>query len=432
MNAGRPRGSVTAWALYDFANSAFTTLIVTFIYATYFTRSIAENETLGTTQWAWAITITALVVAVLSPYLGAIADRYNVRHRLLLLSTIAAIAGSALLYLPGKGQVLLALVIFTLANIAFEVACVFYNAYLPDLAPKDKIGRVSGFGWGLGYIGGLLCLVVALFGFVQTDSPILGFSTEGGAHIRATNLLVAVWYGLFAIPIFLVVPHRKAARVPDVRRVVREANAQLYDTFTEIRSRYKSLLRFLVARLVYNDGLVTLFAFGGVYAVGTFGFNTEEVIIFGIALNVTAGLGAFLFGFIDDRLGGKAAIRLSLFGLIVFGTAGILAPSATWFWVAGLGAGLMVGPNQSASRSLMGRFVPRAKQTEFFGFFAFSGKATSFLGPLLLGQVTLLAHSQRAGMATILAFFLVGLWLLGRVSEKDGISAATQHVAIGR
>ena len=418
------RKTVAAWAFYDFANSAFTTLIVSFIYATYFTQGIAENETLGTAQWAWAVTITALVVAVLSPYLGAVADQYGLRRRFLLVSTVIAVAGSVLLFYPGKGQVLLALTIFTVANIAFEMSNVFYNAYLPDIAPEHKIGRISGIGWGFGYVGGLLCLAVALFGFVQTDSPIFGFSMEDSENIRATNLLVAVWYAVFAIPIFLWVRERRPLHTRGIRRVLSEANAQLSGTLREIRGRYRHLLRFLVARLVYNDGLITVFAFGGVYAVGTFDFTTEEVIIFGIALNVTAGLGAFLFGFVDDWLGGKTAIILSLVGLIAFGIVGVLAPSATWFWIAGLGAGMLVGPNQSASRSLMGRFVPKDRKNEFFGFYAFSGKATSFLGPLLLGQITLWAGSQRAGMATIIVFFAAGLVLMTRVNEKKGMAAA--------
>lgn len=318
----------------------------------------------------------------------------------------------------------MALLIFAIANIAFEMSNVFYNAYLPDVASSRSIGRISGFGWGLGYIGGLLCLMAALFGLVQTENPILGFSTHDNAHIRATNLLVAAWYAVFAIPIFLWVRSPKPQRVPNLRGIVTRANAQLLNTFQDIRHRYRQLFRFLIARLVYNDGLITLFAFGGIYAVGTYGFTTKDVIIFGIALNIAAGLGAFLFGILDDRLGGKTAIFLSLVGLITFGTLGVWAPSADWFWVAGLGAGIMVGPNQSASRSLMGRFVPPAKKNEFFGFFALSGKATAFLGPLLLGQVTLWAGSQRAGMATIIVFFLVGLLLLTRVNETKGMATA--------
>jgi len=427
------RRTILSWALYDFANSSFTTLIVTFIYATYFTKAIADNETVGTAQWANAITITGLIVAVLSPYMGAMADRGGYRRRFLMAITVVGVVCSAALFFPQRGEVLLALTIFTLANVAFELGSVFYNAYLPDIATKEKIGRVSGFAWGMGYIGGLLSLVVALVAFVQEDSgvfafaqDIFGFSTENGENIRATNLLVAVWYAIFALPIFLWVKDRKPVVTFDIKNIFRDTNRQLRNTFYEIRSRHKQTFRFLIARLVYNDGLVTVFAFGGIYAQGTFGFTTEEVILFGIVLNVMAGLGAFAFGYIDDKIGGKRTIVVALICLFLFGLVAVLAPTAKWFWVSGIAVGIMIGPTQSASRSLMGRFVPFEKETEFYGFFAFSGKATAFLGPMMLGLFTTLFDSQRVGVSTVLFFFIVGLFLLLRVDEKEGMKRANR------
>lgn len=416
--------AIWGWAFYDFANSAFTTLIVTFIYATYFTQAIATNETDGISQWALAVTITGVVVAVLSPYLGALADQGGLRRKFLMLTTAVCAAGSALLFFPTEGQVVFALVVFTISNIAFELAHVFYNAYLPDLAPPSKIGRVSGYGWGAGYMGGLLCLVIALFGFVQAETPILGFSTEAGEHIRATNLLVAVWVGVFALPIFLWVPDTRAGSLPALGTLIRDTNAQLLGTLRSITGQYRQVLRFLIARLIYNDGLITVFAFGGIYAATTFGFSTEEVIIFGIALNVTAGLGAFVFGHVDDWLGGRRTIILSIVGLLVFGAFAVTTTSVFWFWVVALSAGLLAGPNQAASRSLLGRFVPPNKLNEFYGFYAFSGKFTSFLGPAILGLVVHLTASQRWGLATVLIFFAVGLILLVRVDEQKGIADA--------
>ncbi len=424
------RRAVFAWSLYDFANSSFTTLVVTFIYAAYFTKGIAENEIAGTGQWSIAVTITALVVALLSPYLGAIADRGGYRKRFLLITTVVGAGGSAVLFFPQQGEVVFALVVFTVANIAFEMGMVFYNAYLPDLAPPEKIGRISGYGWGLGYLGGLLCLVVALFAFVQTETPLFGFSTDGGAHIRATNLLVAAWYAVFALPLFLWVKDRPAPPLAPGRSLLRMASRQLMGTFTEIRQRYRQIVRFLVARLIYNDGLITIFAFGGIYAQGTFGFETAEIILFGIALNVAAGAGALAFGFLDDALGGKTTILISIAGLFGATLLAVLTASKLGFWVAAVVVGLLAGPNQAASRSLMGRFVPPEKDNEFFGFFAFSGKATSFLGPLLLGWFTTLFASQRAGVATLLGFFLVGGLLLLLVDEQEGIALAKKPVEL--
>ena len=422
------RRTVSAWTFYDFANSSFTTLVVTFVYSTYFTRAIAADEVTGTGQWATAVTVTALVVALLSPYVGAIADRGGYRKRFLLVTTVLCIAGTVGLFFPQEGEVMLALTIFVVANVAFEMANVFYNAYLPELAPPEKIGRISGYGWGLGYVGGLLCLVVALFVFVNPETPPFGLSKADGGHVRATNLLVAGWFALFALPMFIWVKDRKVPLFPKEKSLFRSANRQFVNTFHEIRQQYRQVFRLLLARLVYNDGLVTIFAFGGIYAQGTFGFTTEDVILFGIAINVSAGAGAVLFGFVDDRIGAKRTILITLVGLCAAVLMAVLAPTAAWLWASALLTGLLVGPNQSASRSLMGRFVPEAKENEFYGFFAFSGKATSFLGPYLLGLFTGIFESQRYGVATVLIFFIIGAILLVRVDEAEGIRLARQPV----
>ncbi|MFQ5572105.1 MAG: MFS transporter [Rhodothermales bacterium] len=421
------RRVIFSWAFYDFANSSFTTLVVTFIYAAYFAKGIAPDEDLGAARWSNAVSITALIVAVLSPYVGAIADRGGYRKRFLLISTVVGVAATSLLFFPQPGQIFFALSVFVVANVAFEMGMVFYNAYLPDITPQDQIGKVSGYGWGLGYIGGLLCLIIALFAFVQTETPLFGFSTENGANIRATNLLVAVWFALFAIPIFLWVKDRPAPPLPKGQSVLRQANRQLVNTFHEIRQQYRQIFRFLVARLIYNDGLITIFSFGGIYAQNVFDFELADVIIFGIVLNVAAGLGALAFGFLDDFLGGKSTILITLAGLFCAGLLAVLTTSRMWFWAAAIVVGILLGPNQSASRSLMGRFVPAAKETEFYGFFGFSGKATAFLSPALFGGFTEL-FGIRAGMATVLLFFVVGGILLLRVNEKEGIELAQRPV----
>ncbi len=424
---GRVIGS---WALYDFANSSFTTLVVTFIYATYFTQGIAADDVTGTSQWSLAVTASAIVVALASPYLGAMADQGGYRKRFLFVSTAVSIIGSVALFFPGPGEVLLALSIFTVANVAFELANVFYNAFLPDIAPPEKIGRVSGYGWALGYAGGLVCMVVALFLLVRVDVPPFGLDASTGEHIRATNILVALWFAVFAIPLFLFVPEVQQRQAAPEKWVFMDASRQIAATLHEIR-RYRQIFRLLVARLIYNDGLVTIFAFGGIYAAGTFGFSFEEVMIFGIVLNVAAGLGSYAFGFIDDLIGGKQTIIISLVGLVAATTIAVFAETKLLFWVAGLLVGLLVGPNQSASRSLMGRFVPLEKENEFYGFFAFSGKATAFLGPLLLGQLTGIFGSQRYGVAVVLVFFLVGAILMIRVNEAEGITVADRgHIAV--
>ena len=409
--------------MYDFANSAFTTLVVTFIYATYFTEAIASDSTTGTSYWSLGVGISAILVAVVSPYAGAIADQGGYRKRFLLISTILGVAATVALFFPLPGQVWFAILVFVVGNFAFEIGLVFYNAFLPEIAPPDKIGRVSGFAWGLGYFGGLLCLVIALVAFVMPEEPMFGLTKENGENIRATNLLVAIWYGLFSIPTFLLVKETRKEKMSLSRELFQKATRQFVDTFHEIR-KYRDIFRMLIARIFYNDGLVTIIAFGAIYAAGTFGFTTQQILIFGIVLNVCAGAGALAFGYLDDRIGGKTTIQITNIGLVAASFLAVLAPSAAWFWVAGVVVGLLMGPNQSASRSLMARFIPKDKENEFYGFFAFSGKATSFIGPILLGQFTRIFDSQRAGVSVVIILFVIGLIILQGVNEKQGIATA--------
>jgi len=424
-NQGYNRRSVISWCFYDFGNSAFTTLVVTFIYASYFTLAIAPDEIMGTVLWSRAVTVTALTVALLSPLLGAIADRGGYRKLFLAIATIICLLGSTMLYQPLPGEIMKALVWFVIANIAFEMGCVFYNAFLPDIAPTDRIGRISGYGWALGYAGGLIAMFIAMIGLVNPEVPWFGLSKEAGQNIRATNLLVAGWYAIFSIPIFLWIKEDKSRIAFSTTPLVKAAWHQLAETFRHIR-QYRQVLRFLVARMIYNDGLVTIFALGAIYAGGTFGFSMEEIMIFGVALNLAAGVGAFLMGFMDDALGGKRTIQISLIGLILATTVAALTTSRLVFWIAGVGIGLLVGPNQSASRSLMGRFTPPDKENEFFGFFAFSGKATAFIGPFMFGMMTQLFSSQRAGVWIVAVLFIIGALLLFTVNEREGLLAVEE------
>ena len=417
------RQNVFIWSLYDFANSAFTTLVVTFIYATYFTKAIAENEIIGTALWSRAVSLTAIIVAISSPIMGVIADKANLRKAFLAFMTYISIFGSIMLYFAMPGEIMKALTWFVIANIGFELGGVFYNAYLPEIAPENKIGRVSGYGWSFGYVGGLLCLVIAMVGFVNPEIPWFGFSKIAGENIRATNILVAVWFGIFSLPMLLKLKSHPPTKNKKSEFNVLSGINELIHTFREI-IKYKQVINFLLARMIYNDGLVTIFAFGGIYAAGTFGFSFEEIMIFGIVLNVTAGIGAFTFGFLDDKLGGKLTIQITLICLIAAGLMAIFAKSKFIFWISGIMVGIFSGPNQAASRSLMGRFTPRSKENEFYGFFAFSGKMTAFIGPLFLGILTQVFDSQRAGVSIVVILFILGLFLLKNINEKDGIANA--------
>ena len=426
--------------MYDFANQPFTTLVVTFIYGTFFTKVIAENEIVGTMLWSRGITITAIIVALLSPIMGAIADRGGYRKLYLIFWTWVSIIGALILWFPVEGQVVFALTAFIIGNVGFEMGGVFCNAFLPEITTKKNIGRVSGYGWSFGYVGGLIALAIALLLFVNPDIPIFNLDKSTHEHIRATNIMVAIWFAIFSIPTFLFVNQEKRPK-QKIKPMIIESIKQVRNTFKNVR-QYKEMTKFLIARLIYNDGLITVFAFGGIYASGTFGFSFQDILIFGIVLNVAAGFGAFLMGFLDDMIGGKTTIQISNVGLIVACIIAVSAPDRdlfnitlpiigsmlitgkSMFWLSGILIGIFSGPNQSASRSLMARFVPKDRENEFFGFFAFSGKATAFMGPFLLGVLTQIFESQRYGIAVVILFLIVGFLLLRSVDEHAGIAAS--------
>jgi UMF1 family MFS transporter len=413
------RCAVVAWCLYDWANSSFPTVISTFVFATYFTTAVAENETLGTAQWGYAVSLAAIVIALLSPLLGAAADKMGRRKPWLAAASLVCVLATAFLWFiePDPSFVLPALLAMAIATVAFEVGTVFYNAMLPDLVSPQWMGRLSGWAWGIGYAGGLSCLVVALIALVQTDTPPFGLDPDKAEHVRATSVLVALWFAAFAWPLFVFTPDRgRPAETIRWGRAVHDGVAAMARLIRDLRA-HPVLARYLIARMVYTDGLNTLFSFGGIYAAGTFGMSFEQIIQFGIAMNVTAGLGAAAFGWIDDWIGPKRTILLALVALLGFGGALLVIESQTLFWVFGLGLSVFFGPVQAASRTLMARLAPAEMRTEMFGLYALSGKITAFAGPAFLAWATLAFDSQRAGMATILVFFVIGGGLLIGVRE---------------
>lgn len=411
-----PRRGLLAWCFYDWANSAFPTVITTFVFSAYFTKAVADSDVRGTELWGYAVSISAVLVAIAAPVLGAVADKGGRRKPWLAAFTLLTAVPCAFLWTiePDAAFVLPALVLLGIANFGFETAMVFYNAMLPNLSPPSRIGRWSGWGWGIGYAGGLACLAASLALFVQTDEPLFGLDPDRGEHVRATAVLVAAWMLVFSAPLFLLTPDRPRAMA--IGPAIRGGLATLKHTASHLRN-YRIVLRFLIARMLYTDGLNTLFAFGGIYAAGTFGFSFQELILFGIAINVTSGIGAAVFGIVDDRIGPKATVLIALVCLSFLGGALLVVDSKLMFWVFGMPLGIFFGPAQAASRSYMARLAPEELRTEFFGLYALSGKATAFIGPAVLGFATGAFDSQRAGMATILAFFLVGGALLATMPK---------------
>lgn len=413
---GRRRG-VVSWALYDWANSPYVTVIGTFIFSAYFASAIAKDKASGTSEWGFMMGLTALFVAVASPVLGAIADRGGPRKPWLAGCTAIIALGSFSLWwaTPGEQSIMLVLIAVAIATAAFELGMVFYNAMLPGLVSESWLGRVSGWAWALGYVGGLACLIFVLYGFVQAETPLFGVGKEGLANVRIAGPIVALWIVVFSVPLFLYTPERVTERRP-IGRAVSEGFRQIASTIKEVR-KYRNIVRFLLARMLFMDGINTVFIFGGIYASGTFGMSVAEVAVFGILLNVTAGFGAFVFGWLDDRVGAKPTILLGIAGIVLAGIPLLITTQVLWFYILGSFIGLFFGPVQSASRSLMARMAPKGMETEMFGLYAFSGKATAFLGPWIVGIVAVSA-SQRWALATVMPFIIIGGLLLMTVNTK--------------
>lgn len=374
---------------------------------------MAPNPTIGSAEWGFTNAIASIVVAILGPILGAIADNTGYRKRWLGTFTFLCILMTASLWFvaPSPEYVSLGLTLAGIGIIASETAFVFYNAMLPELASHDQIGRWSGCGWAMGYVGGMACLLTALFFLSQPNSI-----ENNILQIHTTFLLAACWYALFSLPLFFFTPSTHKQK-KDFGLAIHDGLQTLWITIKNVR-HYRVIVQFLIARMFYLDGLTTLFIFGGVYAAVTFNMNDHEILVFAIALNISAGIGAIVFSWIDDWIGSKKLILISICGLIIFTMAMLLITSTQLFWLLGLCLGIFVGPVQSASRSFLARLAPLHLRNEMFGFFALSGKATAFLGPTLVSAIMLYTGSQRLGLLIIVLFFLIGGALMLKIPEN--------------
>ncbi|MDB9761596.1 MFS transporter [Alphaproteobacteria bacterium] len=403
-----------AYCLYDWANSPFSTVVITFIFSAYFSRAIVGNAEYASILWGWSISISAFMVACIAPFIGRHIDK-NLSHKLwLIVFTSISSLGAALFWFayPVPESIIFVCILVIISNITFELGGVVYNSLLPVFSSKKKIGSLSGKAWAVGYAGGILCLLIILFGFVQNENPLFGIEKDQAANIRIAGPIVAIWFIIFSIPLFRNIKTNK--KIAFYKKV---------SLFKEVISNVKALFRksnqgrFLLSRMIYTDGLNTLFAFGGLYAAGTFKMSFSEIIIFGILINITAGIGALFFSYLDDRIGPKFIIKISLIFLIIFGSTTLIIENKELFLLFGSILGFFIGSVQSSSRSLMSRYISNGNNTETFGLYAISGKFTAFIGPAVLAITISIFDSQRAGMGSIIIFLLLGLILLQRVIE---------------
>ena len=452
------RAAVTAWIFFDWAAQPYFTLITTFVFAPYFATFVAPTPAEGQSLWGFATAAAGLLIAVLSPVLGAIADASGRRKPWIAVFGALLVIGSSLMWIgrPGDPGVILPLLIaYSIATVGVEFATVFNNAMMPSLVPPHKIGRLSGTGWATGYVGGILSLVLVL-GFLAANpetgrtlfglQPWFGFDAVEHQGDRITGPLTGLWFIVFVLPMFLFTPDLPSKR--PVRKALGEGLRELRQTLGELPQR-KSLAAFLLANMVYTDGLVSLFAFGGIYAAGTFGWRTIQIGTFGLLLAVAGAVGAWLGGKLDDRLGPKRVITGALLVLlssiiaillvdrdsILFisvtppepGGSLFAAPAEKAYLALGALIGMVGGPLQAASRTLLIRLAPRDRITQVFGLFALTGKVTAFIGPLLIGIVTAVTASQKAGMAVLVLFFAGGLALLSRARQTESRSPFTER-----
>ncbi|MFO2969625.1 MFS transporter [Legionella pneumophila serogroup 1] len=410
---------VIAWAFYDFANSSYFVVIFTFVFATYFTSHIAPNPILGTELWGYTISLSALLIALVSPIVGAIADFSGHHKSWLFFFTYLGVISTTCLWFayPNSHSIPLVLTCILISNFALEVGTVFYNSFLVNLAPSNYLGRISGWAWGGGYLGGLLCLIISLFVFVKGDFGGLWFGTENFANIRAITVFVALWISLFSLPLFLIVQQKTREHLA-VGAAIRKGLQELWLTIKSL-PKQRNLFLFLIARIFYIDGLNSILALGGIYAAGNFHLSVSDIMMFGIILNITAGLGAGLFAWFDDWIGSKKTILIALGCLILTFCFLLTIHSNTLFWVIAPVFGIFVGPVQAASRTFLARLAKPEEMTRMYGFYSFSGKATSFLGPFLVSTITALTDSQRLGIAVLIPFFIIGGGLLLLIHENE-------------
>ena len=440
------RKRIWGWFFFDWASQPYNTLLITFIFAPYITELLGDG-TAAQSAWGFGIGAAGIVIALLAPVLGALADTGGNRLRWIWLFSVMYVVGAAGLWFaaPGDYNLVLILTFFAIGMIGMEFATTFTNSMLPDLGPPEQIGRISGNGWAFGYLGGLVALVIMLLFFAENSAtgrtligmePVLGLNPEAREGTRFVGPLTAIWFILFMIPFFLFVRDPKSATAP--KGAVKKALTDLKSTLWHL-PQDRSLFAYLGSAMFYRDALNGMYAFGGIYAAGVLGWSVQNVGIFGIIAIITGAIAAWLGGMADSRFGPKPVIVSCILALTAMAVAivlisrdamfGVPLPEGSTlpdiaFYIIGAVIGAAGGVIQSASRTMMVRQANPARMTEAFGLYALSGKATSFLAPLLIGVTTYATGSQQLGVSPVIGLFLIGLVLLVWVNPNGRRAAS--------
>ena len=421
LNDGVRKREVFGWAMYDFANSGYTTVVLTAVFSAYFVGSVAGNAPWATLAWTGALALSSALVMLTMPALGAYADLRAAKKRLLLISTVGCVVATLALAEVGPGDVALAVAAVVLSNLFYSYGESLIAAFLPELARRDSLGRVSGWGWSFGYFGGMLTLGLSLAYVMWAQ----GQGVPATQFVPVTMLITAGVYALASVATFALLRERA---VPQVQRAQRQgiaaSMARLRQTWREARS-FEDFAWLLACAVAYQAGISVVIALAAVYAEQVLGFKQTQTMMLIFLVNIAAALGAFGWGYMQDRAGHRLALALTLVGWILMTLLAGLATEAPLFWVAAVLAGLCMGSSQSAGRALAGLFSPEQRRAEFYGLWTFATRLSAIVGPLTYGVVTLLtAGNHRIAILGTGLFFVLGLLLLARVNVPRGMAAA--------
>jgi UMF1 family MFS transporter len=398
----KEKNRIFVWTLFDFANTSFSIVVVTFIYAVYFKKTVAQNLPIGDLYWSISTSIAMIITAIISPVLGAIADYSTGKKRFLLFFTTLCIIATSLLYFVREGMIFWGIFLFVLANIGFEAGLVFYDSFLPEITQPKNFGRVSGYGFAMGYLGSLVTLAI-IYPIIQNEL------------VQITFPITSAFFLIFSLPLFIFLKEKRKT-VERSDSYVTMGLKRVWSTVSHLKY-YKNLVLFLLAYFFYIEGVNTVIFFSGNYASTTLGLSNSELIIFFLTVQTTAIFGSILFGILADSIGQKRTIVITLFLWLATIILAYFIVDKTGFYVVGLLAGAAMGSSQSTSRSLMSKLTPPEKKTEFFGFYSFFGKSSAVVGPLVFGLVSYISGSQRLAIISIGFFFLVGLLILTQVHD---------------
>lgn len=420
LNPGVTRREVFAWACYDFANSGYTTVVLTAVFSAYFVATVAADLAHPTTVWTWVLAISNLLVMAAMPLIGAYADLRARKKRLLVWSTVGCVATTAALALAGRGDVWLASAALIASNFFFMVGVALIAAFLPELARPEGLGRVSGWGWSFGYLGGMGALGVCIAYVLWAQ----GRGLPAEHYVPVTMLIVAVVFALAALPTLAWLSERATPQSASVTGHVKESWQRLAGTLTHAR-RYRDFMMLLACGACYQAGVTVVIALAAIYAQQVMKFTTLQTMTLIFLVNITAALGAFLFGYVQDRIGHRRTLALTLLGWLAMTWIAAATTSVAMFWLAANIAGLCMGSSQSAGRAMAGALAPETRRAEFFGLWTLATQLAAIVGPFTYGAVMLLTgNDHRTSIFATGVFFVAGLLLIAGIDMQRGRRAA--------